>query len=135
MTTSPQKNLAILVGGGPAPGINSVISAATIRAQLEGVTVLGIRDGFQWLMQGNIEHVHPLTIDEVSRIHFRGGSHIGIARANPTKDPQLLENAVISLLRLNVRAGLPNIRPGTRNPVRLPRSIWRPPRGSATRSS
>jgi len=102
MTTSPQKNLAILVGGGPAPGINSVISAATIRAQLEGVTVLGIRDGFQWLMQGNIEHVHPLTIDEVSRIHFRGGSHIGIARANPTKDPQLLENAVISLLRLNV---------------------------------
>ena len=102
MTTSQHKNLAILVGGGPAPGINSVISAATIRAQLEGVTVLGIRDGFQWLMQGNIEHVHPLTIDEVSRIHFRGGSHIGIARANPTKDPQLLENAVISLLRLNV---------------------------------
>jgi 6-phosphofructokinase 1 len=102
MTTSQHKNMAILVGGGPAPGINSVISAATIRAQLEGVTVLGIRDGFQWLMQGNIEHVHPLTIDEVSRIHFRGGSHIGIARANPTKDPQLLENAVISLLRLNV---------------------------------
>jgi 6-phosphofructokinase len=28
-----QRNkLAILVGGGPAPGINSVISAATIRA-------------------------------------------------------------------------------------------------------
>jgi ATP-dependent phosphofructokinase / diphosphate-dependent phosphofructokinase len=102
MTTSQHKNMAILVGGGPAPGINSVISAATIRAQLEGVNVLGIRDGFQWLMQGNIEHVHPLTIDEVSRIHFRGGSHIGIARANPTKDPQLLENAVISLLRLNV---------------------------------
>src|SRR5512140_1479477 len=102
MTTSQHKNLAILVGGGPAPGINSVISAATIRAEREGVSVLGIRDGFQWLMQGNVEHVHPLTIGEVSRIHFRGGSHSGIARANPTKDPQLLENAVISLLRLNV---------------------------------
>jgi 6-phosphofructokinase 1 len=38
----------------------------------------------------------------VSRIHFRGGSFIGISRANPTKDPQLLENAVTSLLRLNV---------------------------------
>ena len=38
----------------------------------------------------------------MSRIHFRGGSHIGISRANPTKDPQLLENTVISLLRLNV---------------------------------
>ena len=35
------KNLGILVGGGPAPGINSVISAATIRTVLEGVEVLG----------------------------------------------------------------------------------------------
>jgi ATP-dependent phosphofructokinase / diphosphate-dependent phosphofructokinase len=38
----------------------------------------------------------------VSRIHFRGGSYIGISRANPTQDPQHLENTVISLLRLNV---------------------------------
>jgi ATP-dependent phosphofructokinase / diphosphate-dependent phosphofructokinase len=97
-----QKTLAILVAGGPAPGINSVITAATIRSQLDGVPVLGIRDGFEWLMQGNVEHVAPLTIDEVSRIHFRGGSHIGISRANPTLDPAHLENVVISLLRLNV---------------------------------
>jgi ATP-dependent phosphofructokinase / diphosphate-dependent phosphofructokinase len=95
-------HLAILVGGGPAPGINSVIGAATIRARLEGITVLGIRDGFEWIMQGDIDHVMPLTIDAVSRIHFRGGSHIGIARANPTTDPALLENAISSLQRLNV---------------------------------
>jgi ATP-dependent phosphofructokinase / diphosphate-dependent phosphofructokinase len=96
------KRLAVLVGGGPAPGINSVISAATIRSRLEGVEVVGIRDGFEWLMQGNIERVQPLEIDQVSRIHFRGGSHIGISRANPTKDPAALERVVISLLRLNV---------------------------------
>jgi 6-phosphofructokinase 1 len=95
-------NLAILVGGGPAPGINSVIGAATIRAKLEGIEVIGIRDGFEWLMQGDIEHVIPLSIEAVSRIHFRGGSYLGIARANPTKDPQLLENTVNALLRLNV---------------------------------
>jgi 6-phosphofructokinase len=95
-------NLAILVGGGPAPGINSVIGAATIRARLEGIEVIGIRDGFEWIMHGDIEHVMPLTIEAVSRIHFRGGSHLGIARANPTKDPSLLENTVMSLLRLNV---------------------------------
>jgi 6-phosphofructokinase 1 len=94
--------LAILVGGGPAPGINSVIGAATIRARLEGIEVLGVRDGFEWIMHGDIDHVMPLTIDTVSRIHFRGGSHLGIARANPTKDPSLLENTVMSLLRLNV---------------------------------
>ncbi|HKW40446.1 MAG TPA: diphosphate--fructose-6-phosphate 1-phosphotransferase [Gemmatimonadales bacterium] len=96
-----RQTLAILVGGGPAPGINSVIGAATIRARLEGVDVLGVRDGFEWIMQGDIDHVMPLDIDEVSRIHFRGGSHIGISRANPTKDPTHLENAVLALLRLN----------------------------------
>jgi 6-phosphofructokinase 1 len=96
------KKLAILVGGGPAPGINSVIGAATIRAALDGLDVVGVRDGFQWLMHSDIDHVTPLTIDLVSRIHFRGGSHIGISRANPTSDPKHLENVVISLLRLNV---------------------------------
>ncbi len=96
------KKLAILVGGGPAPGINSVIGAATIRAALEGMDVIGVRDGFEGLMRGDIEHIVPLTIDGVSRIHFRGGSHIGISRANPTSDPKHLENVVISLLRLDV---------------------------------
>ena len=95
-------NLAILVGGGPAPGINAVIGAATIRARLEGLTVLGIKDGFERIMQGDVDQVTPLTIEAVSRIHFRGGSHIGISRANPTVDPKSLETVVMSLLRLNV---------------------------------
>jgi 6-phosphofructokinase 1 len=94
--------MAVLVGGGPAPGINSVIGAATIRARLEGIDVLGIRDGFEWIMQGDIDHVVPLTIEAVSRIHFRGGSYIGISRANPNTKPAHLENAIRSLLRLNV---------------------------------
>ncbi len=97
-----RKNLGILVGGGPAPGINAVIGAATIRAALEGVEVLGIEDGFEWLMQGSIDHVRPLTIESTSRIHFRGGSFIGISRANPTTHPDLLENTVVSMLRLNI---------------------------------
>ena len=101
MTVAP-KNMAILVGGGPAPGINSVISAATIRARIEGVDVLGIKDGFKWVMRGDISHIKELNIENVSRIHFRGGSYIGIARENPTKDKKYLENVVTSLLRLNV---------------------------------
>src|SRR5919109_3820354 len=95
-------NLAILVGGGPAPGINSVIAAATIRARLEGLDVVGVRDGFEWLMQADIDHVAPLSIENVSRIHFRGGSFLGIARANPTKDPALLDKTIDSLQRLGV---------------------------------
>jgi 6-phosphofructokinase 1 len=97
-----RKRLAILVGGGPAPGINSVIGAATIRAALDDVEVVGIEDGFEWIMRGNVDHVRHLGIEDVSRIHFRGGSFIGISRANPTKDPEHLEQVVISLLRLDV---------------------------------
>jgi ATP-dependent phosphofructokinase / diphosphate-dependent phosphofructokinase len=85
---SQPQHLAILVGGGPAPGINSVIASATIRAILEGVEVIGIRDGFEWIMKGDTSHITPLTTHEISRIHFRGGSRIGISRANPTKVPK-----------------------------------------------
>ena len=101
MSIAPKK-LAILVSGGPAPGINSVIGAATIRAEVEGIEVLGIKDGFKWIMKGDTTHVKELNINNVSRIHFRGGSYIGISRANPTKDDKHLENAVTSLLRLDV---------------------------------
>jgi 6-phosphofructokinase 1 len=96
------QRVAILVGGGPAPGINSVIAAASIRAGLEGLDVIGIRDGFQWLMQGDVDHVEPLPIDKVSRIHFRGGSALGTSRANPTTSAAYLETVVASLQKLNV---------------------------------
>ncbi len=100
MTTN--EKLAILVGGGPAPGINSVIGAATIRANLSGVEVLGIQEGFRWLIEGDTSRVSALTIAETSRIHFRGGSTLGISRANPTKSPELLAKCLDTLQRLGV---------------------------------
>ena len=99
---NPTPVVGILVGGGPAPGINAVVGAATIRARLAGAEVLGIRDGFEWLMQGDVTRVAPLTIEAVSRIHFRGGSWIGISRANPSTSPALLDATVASLGRLGV---------------------------------
>jgi len=95
------KRIGILVGGGPAPGINSVIGAATIRGILGGCEVLGIMDGFTGLMEGDTSKVRPLSIEEVSRIHFRGGSYLRTARANPTKNVAYLEKVVASLLGLN----------------------------------
>jgi 6-phosphofructokinase 1 len=96
------EKLAILVGGGPAPGINSVIGAATIRACLSGVQVVGIQDGFRWLIEGDTSRVTPLTIGDTGRIHFRGGSTLGISRANPTKSPELLAKCLDTLDRLGV---------------------------------
>ena len=82
--------------------MNSVIGAATIRACLSNVEVIGLLDGFQWVMQGDTSHIVPLTIADTSRIHFRGGSHIGISRANPTKKPEHMRNVLESLKRLGV---------------------------------
>jgi 6-phosphofructokinase len=98
----PKEKLGILVGGGPAPGINSVISAATIRALLQGVEVLGIRDGFDRLMKGRLEDIRPLQLGDVSRIHFTGGSFLGTSRANPTKREEDLTIVFESLQRLGI---------------------------------
>ncbi len=98
----PKEKLGILVGGGPAPGINSVISAATIRALLQGVEVLGIRDGFDRLMKGRLEDIRPLQLGDVSRIHFSGGSLLGSSRANPTNRDEDLVTVIESLHRLGV---------------------------------
>ena len=76
--------LAIVVGGGPAPGINSVISAAVIEAINCGFKVLGVPEGFRHLMRGDIARVRELTIGDVSRIHLTGGSMLRTARDNPT---------------------------------------------------
>jgi len=92
----------ILVGGGPAPGINGVIGAATIAAERAGSRVIGIYEGFRWLMQGDTSHVTDLRISDVSRIHLRGGSILQTSRANPTKEPRHLEGVVKSLERLGV---------------------------------
>jgi 6-phosphofructokinase len=102
MASSSRTIVGMLVGGGPAPGINSVISATTIRSIMGGCDVVGIVDGFKWLMEGSPEHVQPLSIEEVSRIHFRGGSHLGTSRANPTKKAEHLDRVLSTLNKLGI---------------------------------
>jgi ATP-dependent phosphofructokinase / diphosphate-dependent phosphofructokinase len=97
--------LGILCGGGPAPGMNSVISAATIEARKSGWDVIGIMDGFEHLIEGRTEEVRPLSITDVSRIHAQGGSIIRTSRANPTvrdsgaADPDWRLHACLDSLR------------------------------------
>lgn len=97
------ERLGILVGGGPAPGINSVIGAATIEAINQGLEVIGIYDGFEHLMKGETSNVRQLTIPDVSRIHFDGGSILRTSRANPTRKKEDLENTVNALQELGIR--------------------------------
>ncbi|MDO9509124.1 MAG: diphosphate--fructose-6-phosphate 1-phosphotransferase [Thermovirgaceae bacterium] len=101
MNTPVQKTLAIVCGGGPAPGINSVISAITIEAKKSGWEVYGVYDGFMNLGKGE-KLVVSLTIDMVSRIYLEGGSILRISRFNPTRSEESLRNVVDTLIELGV---------------------------------
>jgi 6-phosphofructokinase 1 len=92
----------ILVGGGPAPGINGVIAAATTAAVRRGAKVVGILDGFKWIMEGRIDRVVELDEASVAGIHLRGGSLLHTSRANPAKRRENLENCVKALGTLGV---------------------------------
>src|SRR5262249_39907980 len=85
--------------GGPAPGINGVIAAATIEAVKNGADVVGIYEGFRWLATGKLDdkHCRRLGIDDVSRIHGMGGSMLQTSRFNPTKSEKDMQNVLIAL--------------------------------------
>ena len=85
---APPGRLALLVGGGPAPGINGVISSVTIEAIEQGIEVIGFQDGFKWLVKGDADHYRKLLIDDVKAIHLRGGSILGTSRTNPAKSDE-----------------------------------------------
>lgn len=98
------KKLGILVGGGPAPGINGAIAAAALEAIKHGCTAIGFHDGLEWLTQRYTDEQHELTVDEVSRIHFEGGSILGTSRASVAFNSQALENTIAALNKLEIEA-------------------------------
>jgi 6-phosphofructokinase 1 len=95
--------IGILVGGGSAPGINSVIHAVTMEAYRNHCTVMGIYDGFKHLMEGNLVGIE-LTPEMVGYIYLEGGSILHSARANPTKSPDALRQCVTALQTAGIDA-------------------------------
>ncbi len=102
-TPQSRGRLGILVAGGPAPGINSGISAVTIEALNCGLEVVGIYDGYEHLALGRTDMVQLLTVDQVSRIHFQGGSILRTARRNITNNSEDLQRTVGALKALGIR--------------------------------
>ena len=98
----PSDKFAVLVGGGPAPGLNGVINAVTLRALAAGHEVLGLPNGYSQVMLGRTEAVRSLTARDVDGIQLEGGAVIGTSRANPTRNPQHLEQVVETLGQLGV---------------------------------
>jgi 6-phosphofructokinase 1 len=93
------RRLGIIVGGGPAPGINAVIGAATIEAINRGFEVIGFYDGFRWLCSDHFDppaHTLRLDIMRVARIHFDGGSILRTSRTNLLDEKSLKESPQVA---------------------------------------
>ncbi|HSH76505.1 MAG TPA: ATP-dependent 6-phosphofructokinase [Longimicrobiales bacterium] len=87
--------IAILTGGGDVPGLNPAIRAVTLRAQLEGYRVLGVRRGWGGLVDvvpdpeaDNSEAVTELTPEVVRRIGRTGGTFLHSSRTQPSRLPK-----------------------------------------------
>jgi len=81
------KKIGVLTGGGDSSAINAAIRAIYIRASLFGWKVVGIKNGWEGLVKGN---VRELDRDSVSGIIAEGGTILGTSRTNPFK----IENGV-----------------------------------------
>jgi 6-phosphofructokinase 1 len=96
--TETTKRLAVLASGGPAPGINSVISAVTIEAINQGWEVYGVRDGYRGLVDDELER---MSLHDVAWIHYRGGAVLGMSRTNPAQGDNM-ERIVETLRRRDI---------------------------------
>lgn len=79
-----------------------MLGAATIRACLSGFDVVGITDGFHHLLRGDATRFVPLGIADTGRIHFRGGSHIGISREGPGGDLKKVDRIIDALVTMGI---------------------------------
>ena len=69
------RTIAILCGGGPAPGINTVVATVTKVFLKDGFRVLAIHEGYKGLFAAHPE-VEELTYEKADQIYSRGGSAI-----------------------------------------------------------
>lgn len=95
--------VGIIVGGGPAPGINGVISSATIEATNAGKRVLGIKGGFKPLFDGDMNCSIPLAINDVARIHTQGGSILRTSREYPDKVKERFKVLMATLKDMGIK--------------------------------
>ncbi|MDP2938322.1 MAG: ATP-dependent 6-phosphofructokinase [Candidatus Omnitrophota bacterium] len=74
--------IGILTGGGDCPGLNSVIRAVVRKCLNEGYEIIGIKNGWKGLIEGDLI---TLKLESVSGILPKGGTILGTSRTNPYK--------------------------------------------------
>jgi 6-phosphofructokinase 1 len=94
------KRIGVLTGGGDCPGLNAVIRAVVTRAiNTYHVEVLGIREGWSGLVNGNVE---PLTHYSVTGILPRGGTILKTSRTNPLKDEETSQRLLNNIKKYGI---------------------------------
>lgn len=76
------KTIAIICGGGPAPGINTVVATVTKVFLKAGYRVLAVHEGYKGLF-AEAPEVEELTYEKADRMFMRGGSQIKMSRFKP----------------------------------------------------
>ncbi len=79
------KRIGVLTSGGDAPGMNAVIRAVVRTAIQQGIECVGIRRGWNGLINGDI---FPMDSNSVSRIINRGGTILYTARSEEFRTPE-----------------------------------------------
>lgn len=95
------RRIGILTSGGDAPGMNAAIRAVTRVALANGFEVMGIKDGYRGLVDGNYI---PMDKSTVSDSLNRGGTILGSARLSEFKDLQVQKKAVETLQNAKIDA-------------------------------
>lgn len=95
------KRVAILTSGGDAPGMNATIRAITRKAIYEGWEVMGVRRGFQGLVNGELI---PLERRDVGSIVNRGGTMLKSARCPQFSELEYQQQALEQLQKHDVSA-------------------------------
>ncbi len=80
-----QKSILILCGGGPAPGINAVVSTVAKVFLKDGYRVIGLHEGFKSLFSEDPD-VKEFDFDHADRIFSRGGSTLVMSRFKPKNE-------------------------------------------------
>lgn len=95
------KKIGILSSGGDAPGMNAAIRAAARKAMAEGIEVVGIHEGYNGLINGNITR---LDTHEVSNIITNGGTILYSSRCPAFKTEEGMAKAIQTCKENNIDA-------------------------------
>ena len=93
------KRIGVLTSGGDAPGMNAAIRAVTRTALYKGMEVIGIRRGYNGLINGD---VFEMNARSVSSIIQRGGTLLFTARCPEFKEEAGVLKAVDTCKRLGI---------------------------------